>query len=301
METRSNFALIGAFALVVVFGVFGFIYWLSGSGLTKKYVVYEIIFSHSVSGLSLGGAVHFNGLKVGEVTKLEISKEDPSRVDALIQVEKSTPIKVNTKARLETTSLTGVASVALFGSGRGEAELAAAPGQDYPRIEAENSQFQTLFENMQEVSSKASVTLTKLDALLDSNGVALTSVLKDTATFTKGLAANTDNIGKFIADAAEVAHSLKPLASRFDKVLTASETTIKAIDPKKLKSITGEMAGVSANLNRFSETGLRQYERLAVDGRKAVESVDRAVRNLERDPSQVIFGPSQSVPEVAGQ
>ncbi len=301
METRSNFALIGAFTLAVVFGVFTFIFWLSGAGLTTSYNVYQITFSHAVSGLSLGGAVNFNGLKVGEVTNLEISKDDPSRVDALIRVKNSTPIKVNTKARLETTSLiTGVASIGLFGSGPNEADLKPAPGQPPPRIAAEDSQFQALLENLQEVASKASAALTKIDDLVDTNRVALTSVLKDTATFTKGLAANTDNVGKFIVDAAELAHSLKPLASRFDRVLTASESAIRAIDPKKIRTITGEMAGVTTNLNRFSETGLRQYERLAVDARKAAESLDRAVRSLERDPSQVIFGPSQSVPEVAG-
>lgn len=302
METRSYFALIGAFALAVVFGAFSFVFWLSGSGLNKEYRVYEITFNHSVSGLSLGGAVSFNGLKVGEVTRLGISEEDPGRVDALIQVDKSTPIKANTKARLESTTLTGVASIALSGAGgAGEAELTAAPGRRYPRIAADTSQYQTLVENMEQVYTKASAALTKLETLLDTNAVALTSVLKDTATFTKGLAANTNTVGKFIVDASELAHSLKPLVGRFDRVLTASETTIKAFDPKKIKTITGKMAGVTTNLNRFSETGLRQYERLAVDGRKAAESLDRAARSLERDPSQVIFGPSQSVPEVAGK
>ncbi len=301
METRSHFAMIGAFTLAVVLGGFSFIFLLSGSGLTKKYRVYEITFSHSVSGLSLGGTVNFNGLKVGEVTKLGISEEDTSRVDALVKVDESTPIKVNTKARLETTGVTGVASIALFADGAGEGELTAPPGQRYPRIAAESSQFQTLFENMQQVAEKASVALTKLDTMVDANAAALTSVLKDAATFTKGLAANTREVENFIDDAAELAHSLKPLVGRFNQVLTASETTIKAIDPKKLKTIAGEMASVTSNLNRFSEPGLRQYENLAVDGRKAAESFDRAVRSLERDPSQVIFGPSQSVPEVAGQ
>ncbi len=53
-------------------------------------------------------------------------------------------------------------------------------------------------------------------------------------------------------------------------------------------------------LNRFSATGLRQYEQLAVDGRKAVDSIERTVRSLERDPSQVIFGRSETMPEVQG-
>jgi phospholipid/cholesterol/gamma-HCH transport system substrate-binding protein len=108
---------------------------------------------------------------------------------------------------------------------------------------------------------------------------------------------NKDSIASFIRDASEVAHSLRPVAAKLDKVLAAGEQTIKAIDPRKLKSITGDIAGATANFNRFSATGLRQYEQLATDARKAVDTLDRAVRSLERDPSQVIFGPSQTVPE----
>ena len=98
-----------------------------------------------------------------------------------------------------------------------------------------------------------------------------------------------------------MAHSLKPVAERFDKLLASAERTVKALDPKTIKNITGNVAGISSNLNRFSETGLRQYEQLAIDARKAVATLDRAVHNFERDPSQVIFGPSQALPEVKGQ
>jgi phospholipid/cholesterol/gamma-HCH transport system substrate-binding protein len=198
------------------------------------------------------------------------------------------------------TGLTGVASVALVGATPDAPDLVATPGQRYPRIQGDSSDFQNLLENFQSVSVRAGAVLEKLDHLLDENATAFTAVLKNTETFTKTLAANSDNIGNFVRDAAEFAHSLKPVANRFDKLLIAGETTIKAIDPKKLKTIAGEMAGASANLNRFSATGLRQYEQLAVDGRKAVDSIERTVRSLERDPSQVIFGRSETMPEVQG-
>ena len=37
METRANFALIGAFTLAVVFAAFAFVFWFSGSGKTAQY------------------------------------------------------------------------------------------------------------------------------------------------------------------------------------------------------------------------------------------------------------------------
>ena len=68
METRANYALIGLFTLAVIAAGFGFVYWFSGGdrGQTRQSI--RIVFSGSVSGLSKGSIVSFNGLRVGEVT-----------------------------------------------------------------------------------------------------------------------------------------------------------------------------------------------------------------------------------------
>jgi phospholipid/cholesterol/gamma-HCH transport system substrate-binding protein len=294
METRANFALIGAFTVAVAFAAFAFVFWFSGPSQTAKYETYEIVFPGSVSGLSRGAGVLFNGLKVGEVTHLAISEKNPSNVDVLISIDRRTPVKTDTRARLESKGFTGVAEVLLEGGVSGAPNLVAADGQKYPRIQADKSQIQNLLGNVQGL-------LTKLDKFLEENSATITDTLKNAKTFTQTLADNSQSVGSFIRDAADLAHSLKPVAGKLDKVLTAGEQTIKALDPKKLKTITTEVAGASANLNRFSATGLRQYEQLAVDARRALDTLDRTVRSLEKDPSQVIFGPSQSTPEYQGR
>ncbi len=115
METRANYALIGAFTLAIIFAAFSFVYWFSGPSQSGKQDIYQIIFSGSVSGLSRGSSVLFNGVKVGEVTHLAISEIDPSKVDVLIRIDERTPVKTNTRARLETRGFTGVADVLLVG------------------------------------------------------------------------------------------------------------------------------------------------------------------------------------------
>jgi phospholipid/cholesterol/gamma-HCH transport system substrate-binding protein len=202
---------------------------------------------------------------------------------------------------VEQKTFTGVAAVSLVGGTPGAPDIVAQPGERYPRIAAEHSDIQNLLENVQRLSNKAGDVMDKIDKLLDENSTTLTASLKNMETFTKTLADNSGPTGSFIRDAADVAHSLKPVAERFDKLLASAERTVKALDPKTIKNITGNVAGISSNINRFSATGLRQYEQLAVDARKAIETLDRAVHNFERDPSQVIFGPSPAVPEVKGQ
>lgn len=294
METRANFALIGAFTIAVVFAAFGFVFWFSGPSQTAQYKPYELVFPGSVAGLSRGSDVRFNGLKVGEVTQLSISDVDPSRVDVLISIDKKTPVKTNTKARLEQSGFTGVSYVSLTGGTPGAPDLQAQPGQTYPRIQAERSEFQNILENVQRLSTRATDVLEKMEQLLEANSETIASTLKNAESFTKALADNSGNIDSFIRDVSEISHTLKPLPARIEKLLAA-------IDPKKINSIATDIAGASANLKNFSATGLRQYEQLAVDARKAIDTLDHAVRSLEKNPQQVIFGASPSLPEYRGR
>ena len=67
---------------------------------------------------------------------------------------------------------------------------------------------------------------------------------------------------------------------------------ITGVDPEK------EMA---VNINRFTGPGMRQYEQLAAEGRKTIEDVGRAVRSLEKNPQQLIFGGKPAIPEYNGR
>lgn len=294
METRANFALIGAFTIAVALAAFGFVFWFSGPSQTAQYRTFELVFPGSVAGLSRGSDVRFNGLKVGEVTQLAISEQDPSRVAVLISIDKRTPVKTNTKARLEQTGFTGISVVSLAGGTPGAPELQAQPGETYPRIQAERSEIQNLLENIQKLSTRATDVLEKVDKVLDANSETIAGTLKNAEQFTKALADRSGEIDAFIRDMTEVGHSLKPLPGRLDKLLAA-------LDPKKINSIANDIAGASANIKNFSATGLRQYEQLAVDGRKAIDTLERAVRSLEKNPQQVIFGASPPLPEYRGR
>ena len=45
---------------------------------------------------------------------------------------------------------------------------------------------------------------------------------------------------------------------------------------------------------------MREVEALASDARKAVNDIGRTVRNLERNPSQLITGGRSNIPEYSG-
>jgi phospholipid/cholesterol/gamma-HCH transport system substrate-binding protein len=77
METRANYALIGLFTLAIIAAAFGFVMWFSGAEKPGGRNTYKIVFTGSVSGLSVGGWVLFNGVRVGEVSKIDLMPQDP--------------------------------------------------------------------------------------------------------------------------------------------------------------------------------------------------------------------------------
>src|ERR1700686_4194054 len=115
METRAPYALIGVFVLAVIGLVFGFAYWLTNAGGLGERGVYRVRFETSVSGLLTGAAVLFNGIRVGEVTELRPSPDNPGQVMATISVAPATPVRADTQAGLEFQGLTGVPVIALQG------------------------------------------------------------------------------------------------------------------------------------------------------------------------------------------
>ena len=75
MEIRAPYVLIGGFVLAVIAAGFGFVYWLHNAGSLTERTTYRIHFENTVSGLLTGAAVLFNGIRVGEVTALELDRQ----------------------------------------------------------------------------------------------------------------------------------------------------------------------------------------------------------------------------------
>ena len=305
METRANYALIGVFTLAVIAAAFGFVLWFSGAEKPGGRTTYKIIFTGSISGLSDGGVVLFNGVRVGSVTKIDLLPQDPSRVFALIDVDAKVPMRADTKARLEYTGFTGVASVALTGGALDAPPLPATQGP--PVIVADRSDYQDLVETARRIAIQASEFFTKTNRLIDDNSASITASVKNAEKFSDALATNPEGLKDFMGAIADVGKSIKPLTAKLDALAGDAYNVVKGEVAAAAKSIKkaaddldSRMKEIAANINRFSGSGLRQYEALAVDGRKTLEQFNQAVRSLENNPQQFLFGKSSQIPGYSG-
>ena len=186
METRAPFALIGGFVLAAIAAVFGFVYWLNNTAGLGPRATYHVQFDGSVPGLLVGAAVLFNGIRVGEVTDLGLAADNARRVNAVISVASSTPVRPDTKVGLEFQGLTGVPVIALEGG-----TMPASAGA-VPTLIAEQGAGQSMTQAARDA-------LRRVDAVLAENSEPLKDTIANLKVFSEGLARNTGKLDGIVA------------------------------------------------------------------------------------------------------
>jgi phospholipid/cholesterol/gamma-HCH transport system substrate-binding protein len=252
METRANYTLVGAFALLIVAALYAFVYWSSGASIRAERVGYAILFRGSVSGLSTGNKVSFNGLTVGEVTKLELVPEDPSKVIVSFDIAARVPVRQDTVAKLEYSGLTGTASVELTGGSSTSAVL--GPGSDGrpALIQGDSSGLANLIDAGKLIAERTEKVLEKLDQGVDTNVGPITAILQNAETASKPLAENAEGVAGFFAAISDTGSSIKPMAEKLGALATETDLLVKAIDAEQVKGIVAHVAQASARLDSAS-------------------------------------------------
>lgn len=307
METRANYVLIGLFTLAVVAGVFGFVYWFQNIGGTGERAFYRVVFDGSVSGLRTGATVLFNGIRVGEVTGLRLDPARPQQVTATLSVDKTVAVRQDTKIGLEFQGLTGIASVSLKG-GSSSSPVVAGDKDNPPVLVAPP-------DATQDVTQAARDTLRRLDDFIVANQAAFKSALDNIEKFTATLKNNSENIDKTLASIEKFTDALGRNSGRIDNIAAGLENLTGGPDGKSgeineaarsIKQLADNLdkrtAEITTGVNSLTTSGARQLDALSAEAKRTLSSIDRAVRNFDRNPSRLIFGGSgSSLPEYGGR
>ncbi|MFN3892430.1 MAG: MlaD family protein [Beijerinckiaceae bacterium] len=247
METRANYALIGAFTLAVIASAFMFVFWFS-QGSKEGTREIRIEFSSSVSGLSRGSNVTFNGVRVGEVKRIELSPNRPGVVYAGIEVSVRAPVKSDTRARLEYQGLTGVATIALAGGSDDSPPLTGERG-GIPVIEADRSDYQNILETLQRLAGRVETVLDNVNSLFADNAASIGRTVKNVEAFSQALGDNADGVKEFMQAMSEIGKTIKPLMANLDGLARSVDERVQAVDPKKVASIVDNADSLTKQLN----------------------------------------------------
>jgi phospholipid/cholesterol/gamma-HCH transport system substrate-binding protein len=295
MEIRARYVQMGAFTLAVIVAGFAFVYWLKNTGGLRERTTYRVQFDSPVSGLLQGSAVLFNGIRVGEVTGLELSGANPRQVLATIAVDRGTPVRKDTAAGIDFQGLTGSPVVSLTG-GTSTEPLAAARGGP-PLLIADPAASQSMSQSAREV-------LRRMDAVLAENAEPLRRMLGNLDTFSGALARNSDRLDGIVAGlermtggaAAKARTAIYDLAlprippaerkAAAAQLVVPDPTVLAALDSERMQSVTP--AGVSAPIPdaQWSDTlsKLLQVKIIrAFEDSGAVGSVSRPLEGVTGD------------------
>src|SRR3954464_1142318 len=282
METRANFVLIGAFTLAVIAAAFGFVLWFQSLHTTKARSPLRVIFEGPAAGLRNGGSVNFNGIRVGEVISVKL--DNPRRVVALAMVENNAPIRKDTLVGLEFQGLTGVAAISLKGG-----EVAAPPvpaGEDgVPVLTADPAA-------LQDVTEAIRGTLQNINRLVADNQEAVKGSLQNLETFTTSLARNSEKIDSIMLKVDGVMGKADSVMSRTDNLMLGLNSLAGGKDG-------GELLQAVKSIKELAEDFDKRSGALMSDGRRTLGDISRAVNNLDRNPTRLLFGAGSGTPAPA--
>src|ERR1700748_2056494 len=270
METRANYVLIGSFTLAVIAAAFGFVMWFQSLHTAKARTPLRIVFEGPASGLRNGGSVNFNGIRVGEVMSVKL--DNPRRVVALAMIENNAPIRKDTLVGLEFQGLTGVAAISLKG---GEEAAPAVPLDEdgIPVLTADPNA-------LQDVTEAIRGTLQNINRVVADNQAAVKNSLKNLETFTSSLARNSEKIDDVML--------------KVDRVMGKADNLMLGLNALAGGKDGGELFLAVKSIRELAEDFDKRSGALMTDGRRTLGDISRAVNNLDRNPTRLLFGPANS-------
>jgi len=310
MERNANYALVGLISTILLIAMIVFIFWLTNFALSAKYDAYEVVFHGPISGLSRGGDVQFNGIKVGEVNDIQLDAQDPNKVIAKIQVRADTPIRQDSQASLEPQGITGVNYIQITAGTVSKQLLKDVTPQGQPRIiEAKPGAFASLLSGGGTLMQTALDSLNRVNRVLsDQNIQKFDAIMSDVQSVTaelrerKAIIADAD---KALVDADQAAQQIRDLA-KSSKVLVDGDGTNTVV---KIGAAADQIQGAAADArtmlkklegptSNFASNGLPQLTATVAQLQISLEHLDRLVDEIERDPRAFVNKPTAKQVEV---
>ncbi len=266
METRANYIWVGAVTLLLLSLLAVFIVWLAQLGASDRRD-YDIFFPQSVGGLADGSQVTFQGVDAGQVSEIELWRQDPQFVRVRVRINEEIPILQGTTASIS-ASFTGVSTISLSGAVRGAPPITEPGPEGVPVIPAQPG-------GLGEILASAPLLLERLATLTDR----LTRLLSDeNQASISGILANTERMSAQYAEMAPEIEAalveLKGTLAQSTETLAAFEDTLRSTD-----ALLGEEGNSLANEMR---TTLRQARQTAATLEATLNDARPAARELSR-------------------
>jgi phospholipid/cholesterol/gamma-HCH transport system substrate-binding protein len=277
METRANYVIVGIFTILSILAAFAFVYWTAAIGDRGETTTLRVRIPGSASGLGRGSAVLFNGVKVGDVTRVFIDVENPNAAIADTVIDRLTPITKSTEADIGLAGLTGQANIELKGGKLSEANLLDEAEREgrVAEIVADPSAVTNLLQTAQDIFQRADAVLSELEGFANDVRGPLTETVKNTKVFSDALATNAPGIDKFLESVSALSEELAGVSGKVEGTLNAAEGLLKAVDRDKITAIVANVETFTRSLSASSD----QFDEIIASVNNAATSIGELGRD----------------------
>lgn len=297
MEPRAHHILIGVFTLLIASAAIVFSLWLAKVGSDKESKDYTVVFTEAVRGLTRGGAVQYNGIRIGEITHLGLDPTDIRRVLVSITIQQNIPVKEDTKARLALTGITGTSVIELTGGTPGSPDLKPGPDGEPPLIMAAPSSLAAIMAGGEDLMTNVSELLINANAFLSSDnaehmGKSLTQLerlLSELADGSESLPDLMTSLNKSSNEAEKMLSETRALLSKEGSGLFVKANEIMANLNKTTKDLNRIINENAPSLNQGSQ-GLAQIAPAMQELRQAIANIRIITQELQNNPTGYLLG-----------
>lgn len=298
METKANYVLIGAFTLLTAVLLLVFGLWAAKYSSERNFQDYRVIFTEPVTGLTEGSSVQYNGIAVGTVESLDLAPQDPRKVIARLKLKADIPVKVDTRAKLSITGLTGSPFIQLTGGSPTAPRLARGDRREVPVIRTESSA-------LQNIADTANRLVARMDQVLSEENVKrIANTLDNIESLTGSIADQREDLRALIINARESSEQLsatlkttnravedidRELVDKLPALTAKLDSTLTRLD----SAAGGADAILSENrsaLHSFANDGLAQLGPTLGELRSLIRDLRRITDRLQGSPAGYLLG-----------
>lgn len=310
METKAHHILVGIFAVLVVVLAVLVTLWMARTSMNRQFHDYDVVFTQPVTGLANGSQVEYNGIRVGQVSRLRLDPNDPRKAVVRIQVGAHTPIKVDTRARLGMLGLTGGTLVQLTGGTPDSKPLLPSTADPVPVIHAEASSLNGLLASGNNVVTELNGILLQVRKITSTQNIRhISHTLANIDTVTSTLADER-------ADLRELVQQANQAAQHLNQALAGANRLVQGPARRSLDSIATTMTSLQEAAHTLNALLASNRDALQ-SGLQGVDQIGPALRELrhtlhdlrgltdqlEADPAGFLLGrdkPAQFTPAPSG-
>ncbi|MFI0395903.1 MlaD family protein [Paracoccus jiaweipingae] len=284
METKANYVLIGAFTLAGFLGLLLFLMWFAKIELDRQFDYYDVDFPE-VSGLAIASDVRFAGLSVGQVVDMRLSPRHDGTVRVRLEVREGTPVRVDSRASVDTQGVTGVSNVGITAGSPDAGLLNDAQPDGVPIIPATRSVLQTLGDQGPEMIERLNTVAEQLTRLLGAeNQTRVANILTNVERSSGNLDAAIADISSATDSIASAAGDISAFGQRLDGLSAAATTTLSKADAA-LDQFTRSASRADATLDSATATLDQARDYISGDLKTLTARLDDTAASLQTDLS----------------